>query len=86
MTLRCLLPLLTLSAFCNSNAAAQDASAFQKSCARCHPAATVLMRKIKGASPEERKAYLAVLLKSHHPPDPATVDQVIGYLLALPVK
>jgi hypothetical protein len=86
MTLRFLIPLLTSAAFCSSNAAAQGAAAFQKACARCHPAATVLVRKIKGASPEERQAYLAVLLKSHHPPDPATVDQVIGYILALPVK
>lgn len=86
MTLRCLVSLLTLAAFCNSNAAAQDAAAFQKACARCHPAATVLVRKIKGANPVERKASLAGLLKSHHPPDPANVDHVIGYLLALPVR
>lgn len=86
MVPRCLVPLLALTTLCGSNAGAQDAAAFQKACAGCHPAPAALARKIKGACEEERKSYLAALLKSHHPPEPAAVDQIIGYILALPVK
>ena len=86
MILRPLAPLVALAACFDSNASAQEAAAFQKACAGCHPAPAALARKIKGASEEERKSHLAALLKSHHPPEPAAVDKVISYILTLPAK
>lgn len=78
--------LIILASLHGSEAAADDAAAFKAVCAGCHPAATVLVRRIKGATEEERRAWLAALLANHHAPDEATASQVTAYLLALPVK
>lgn len=82
----CLLGLLFSAAIDGTKATAQDAAAFQDACGDCHTATAPLLRKIRGQTPEERKAYLTDLLTRHHPPDPAAMDQIIGYLLTQPKK
>ena len=74
------------TALLTSESVADDATAFQESCAHCHPVATTLALKIKGANVEERKVNLTIFLKSHHAPHPDLVDEIIEYLLALPGK
>lgn len=86
MSWRSLSVLLALVALPRPAADAQDAAAFQQSCGGCHPSVSALARKIKGVNAAERKIYLTSLLKSHHTPDPAVVDQIITFVLAPPAK
>jgi hypothetical protein len=83
----CFLALLSSAALDCTKAAAQDATAYKLACGECHPAAAVIARKIRGGGTEdEKRAYLINLIQGHHPPDPTMIDNVIGYILALPKK
>ncbi len=82
----CFLVLLSSAALDCTKAAAQDATAYQLACGKCHPAAAVIARKIRGETEDEKRAYLMNLIQGHHPPDPTMIENVIGYLLALPKK
>lgn len=82
----CLLGPLSLAALGCPAAAAEDAAAYEASCAGCHPSATALSRKIGGTSEAERKANLEGFLKHHHAPDPATSGSIAEFLLARPRK
>jgi hypothetical protein len=86
MIVRIFMLFCIATALLSSESAADDATAFQDSCAHCHPVATALAPKIKGTNAEERKANLTVFLKSHHAPDPDLTDEIIAYLLALAEK
>jgi len=67
-------------------AVGQDATAYQNACGDCHSSPAALARKIRGEIREEKNAYLTELLAHHHTPDPAAIDQIVEYLLALPKK
>ena len=82
----CLLGLLFRVTVNYPNAAAQDATAYQEACGDCHPAPAALARKIKGATEEEKKAYLTAFLTHHHPPDPETIGKIAGFLFSLPKR
>lgn len=82
----CLLGLLFPVTVNYPNAAAQDATAYQEACGDCHPAPAALARKIKGATEEEKKAYLTAFLTHHHPPDPETIGKIAGFLFSLPKR
>ncbi len=87
MSWRSLSVLLALVALPSLDADAQDAAtAFQHSCGGCHLSVSALARKIKGVNAAERTTYLTAVLKSHHTPDPAVVDQIIAFVLAPPAK
>lgn len=82
----CLLGLNMSAAVIVHNAVAQDATAYRKACGACHPAPAAIARKIRGKTEDERKANLMALLTRHHTPDPAEIDQIVAYLLAVPQK
>lgn len=67
-----------------SVAEAQDAIGYKAACGACHPSVAALARKIAGATHDEKKRHLMTFLQSHHPPDPAKLEGIVGYLLPPP--
>lgn len=83
------LPALALSLLLmgGASAAAQGDSvegeaAYATTCARCHASVARIVRRIDGATEDEKRAWLDAFLPTHHASDEAVRADLIAYMLA----
>ncbi|MGX1499974.1 mono/diheme cytochrome c family protein [Labrenzia sp. MBR-25] len=61
---------------------AEGPELFDQLCGECHRSEARILRKIPKGTEDEKKIWLAELLRDHHAPDPATRKQLIEWLSA----
>ncbi|GAB4519791.1 MAG: hypothetical protein Tsb0019_20450 [Roseibium sp.] len=56
--------------------------AYERRCAKCHETPARLLRRMPERTAEERRQWLANVLRTHHARDEETRNQIIEWLLA----